>query len=176
MRYDGRNAGFSLIEAMIAMGVLLVAGVGLLTLHGVGVRLTTDGRVMTRATAVAQDLMDQMQLWDFANDPRLVNVTTSNDSDITDSTDSFEQPVGSFTFDHQESELETQGATYPWLGVSSAKARSFGLTRYWNVAEVDYDPSGVLNAKRVAVIVRWEKDGIGRRIVFVTVLRNPAAN
>ncbi len=176
MARRGRAAGFTIIEAMAAMGVLLVGSLGLLALHGVGIRTGADARVMTRATAIAQDLVSQMQMWDFTNDPRLTNAAPANDADYADSSGTFEQPVGSFVFDHQESELESQGAPYTWLGLPTATVQGLGFTRYWNVAEVDYSPGGVLNARRVAVVVRWERNGVGRRIVLLTVLRNPAAS
>ena len=169
-----RPSGVTLVEVMVAMAVLMVGAVGLAALHRIGVRTNADARVMTRAAAIGQDLITQLQSWDFTNDPRLRNTNTGNDADFADSSGSFEQPVGSFVFDHQESELESQSSPYTWLGVPSATVQGLGFARYWNVAEVDHDPSGTLDARRVAVIVRWERNGVGRRIVLVTVLRNPA--
>lgn len=170
-----RPSGLTLVEAVVAMTVLLVGSVGLLGLHGVGTRLNADGRVVTRATAIAQDLVSQMQSWDYANDPRLANTTTSNDLDFYDGAAAFEGAVGSFTFDHQESELD-QPPSYRNLGVPGATVQGLGFTRYWNVAELaaDADENGVIGVKRIAVIVRWEQNGAGRRIVLVTALRNPA--
>jgi len=170
-----RPSGFTLVEVMIAMVVLLVGAVGLIGLHRYGVQTNADARVMTRATALAQDLVSQMQFWDYTNDPRLVNTQTGNDADFADGAGLFQGAVGSFVYDHQESELESQNAPYTWLGTPTATAQALGFTRYWNIAEVDLDDNGVNGAKRVAVIVRWERNGAARRIVMVTVLRNPAS-
>jgi len=63
---------------------------------------------------------------------------------------------------------------YPWLGVSSAAATELGFTRYWNIAEVDYDQNGVLNGRRVAAIVRWQKDNVARRVVLIGYVPNPS--
>jgi Tfp pilus assembly protein PilV len=175
MARQRRASGVTLIEAMIAMSVLVIGSMGLVGLHRIGARMNADSRIMTRATAIAQDLVNQMQLWDYVNDPRLANRTSSNDADFADGAGAFE--TSSFTADHQESELESQAAPYTWLGVSSASLRPFGsnFQRYWNVAEVDTDDTGAVVAKRVAVIVRWDQNGAARRIVLVTVLRNPSS-
>jgi prepilin-type N-terminal cleavage/methylation domain-containing protein len=169
-----RQAGFTLVETVVAMSVLVIGAVGLISLHTVGARMNSDARVMTRATALAQDLVTQMQSWDFVNDPRLANTVTTNDADFADGAGAFEGAVTSGMYDHEESELESQGAPYTWLGTPTATAQLLGFKRYWNVAEVDYDDNGALNARRIAVIVRWGVDGGGRRIVLVTALRNPS--
>jgi type II secretory pathway pseudopilin PulG len=174
MASPARQVGFTLVETVVAMSVLVIGAVGLISLHTVGARMNADARVMTRATALAQDLVSQMQSWDFVNDPRLANTVTTNDADFADSAGAFERAVTSDMYDHEESELEGAGAPYTWLGTPTASAQLMGFKRYWNVAEVDYDDNGGLNAKRVAVIVRWGVDGGGRRIVLVTALRNPS--
>jgi len=170
-----RQAGFTLVEALIAMSVLMIGAVGVLGLQQVGLKMNADARTMTRATAIAQDLVAQMQSWDFATDPRLQNNVTSNDADFADGAGAFEGAVSSGMYDHEESELEGAGAPNTWLGTPSATVTGLGFKRYWNVAAVDLDENGVLSALRVAAIVRWEWNGIGRRIVLITVLRNPAA-
>jgi len=170
-----RASGVTLLEAMIAMGVLVMGSLGLLMLHQASVRMNTEARVVERATLLAQDLMSQMQTWNYAADPRLGNTTTANDADFADSNWLFAQPVGNFVFDHQESELETQAAPFNWLGVPSVTAAQLGFTRYWNVAAADYDSNGVLNGLRVAAIVRWqnEQTGTANRVVVIGFLPNP---
>jgi Tfp pilus assembly protein PilV len=153
---------------MAAMSVLLIGSLGLLSLHHIGVAMNGDARVMSRATAIAQDLVSQLQMWSF-DDPRLANTNTTNDADPGDSAGAYE--TATFTFDQQESGLESQA----WLGLPSATVQGLGFTRFWNVAHVDLDANGTLNAKRVAVIVRWQRNGTWRRIVLFTVLKNPAS-
>lgn len=163
-----RATGATLIEAMVAMSVLLAGSMGLIGVHRAGLAMNADARTITRATALAQDLVEQMQMWSW-NDPRLQNTTTSNDADFADASGSFQG--ASFAFDHQESELESAPAI--WNGVPIATAQGLGFTRYWNVAEPDLDANGALVAKRVAVIVRWAHETGPRRVVLVTVIRNP---
>lgn len=166
-----RAGGFTLLEAMIAMAVLLIGSMGMLSLHAQGVRMNADARVMTRATAIAQDLVDQMQAWDYRTDDRLANANDANDADYADTAGAFEGPVAAELYDHEETELEA--AAEGWPGISTAAVQQLGFTRYWNVAEADTDVNGVVTGRRVAVIVRWERNGVGRRIVMVTFLRDP---
>ena len=166
-----RESGFTLIEAMIAMAVLFVGALGMLSLHVYGLRMNTDARVMTRATAIAQDLLDQMKAWDYRNDSRLENSNATNDADYADPGGKFEGTVSSTLYDHQESDLES--AYSGWLGIPTATVQELGFTRYWNIAEPDTDVNGAVTGRRVAVIVRWERKGAGRRIVLVTFLRDP---
>jgi type IV pilus modification protein PilV len=75
--------GVTLIEAMVAMVVLLVGAIGMVSLHSTGVRIQGEAREITRATAIAQDLMNQIQTWEYA-DARLANANASNDADPSD--------------------------------------------------------------------------------------------
>ncbi len=165
----GRPTGFTLLECMIAMAIMLIGSLGLLSLHSMGLQMNADARVMTRATALAQDLIAQMQTWDYANDPRLRNTNTSNDAKYADPDGAFEGTISSTLYDHQETELD--GGT--WLGVPTATAGQLGFTRYWNISEQDTDANGVVVGRRIAVIVRWERKGVGRRIVVVAFLKDP---
>ena len=71
MTGNQRQRGVGLLEVMVAMTVLLFGLLGVLGLNGIGVRLNGDGRRVTRATALARDLMSQMELWDYGTDARL---------------------------------------------------------------------------------------------------------
>jgi type II secretory pathway pseudopilin PulG len=171
MARHARGTGFTLIEAMLAMAVLLVGAMGLLSLHAFGLQMNDRARVMTRATAIAQDLLDQMQTWDYLSDPRLVD-PGGDPTAYSDPDGAFEGPVSASMYDHEEAELETTGPS--WNGIPSAAVQQLGFTRYWNIAAVDTDVNGALSGIRVAVIVRWTQGGAGRRIVLVGFLRNPA--
>lgn len=163
--------GFTLLETVIAMAVLLIGSTGLLGLHRVGTRMNADARVMTRATAIAQDLANQVQLWRY-DDPRLVNTTTSNDAKYSDPDFDFERT--GFVFDHEEPELDADTVLHPWGGLPHAGVQGLGFTRYWNVAEVDdVNGLGTPDAKRVAVIVRWDQGGGARRVVLLVTVPNP---
>ena len=71
------------------MVVLLVGATGMMSLHSTGLRLQSEAREITRATAIAQDLMNQIQSWEYA-DVRLANLNTANDADVGDDARLFE--------------------------------------------------------------------------------------
>lgn len=160
--------GTTLIEAMVAMCVLLVGALGLLGLNNLGARMNNDGRRMMRATAVAQDLLNQLQSWSY-DDPRLANTVRGNDGDIADGALAFEAAVPPAS-DHGEADLTP--ATFN--GIDAAELAPMGIQRFWNVSENDDgNGNGVPDAKRIAVIVRWPQSTGFRRIVLLSSRPNP---
>ncbi len=125
MARNARASGFTLVEAVVAMAVLTIGAVGVTSLESMGPKMNADARTMTRATAIAQDLVSQVLTWNYLNDPRLQNVNTDNDADVADGEFAFQGPVASLPFDHQESELE---ATDPWLGIPTATVEGLGFS------------------------------------------------
>ena len=175
MRDPGRR-GFSIIEGMVAMAVMLIGVAGLIGLQTMGVRMNGDARRMTRATAIAQDLLNQIELWPYT-DVRLSNANTANDADLGDSAFAFEG-TGTPPADHAEGDL-TLGGTQ-WLGIQTLPP---GYQRYWNVSNkdpasaaalLDANGNGVEDALRVAVVVRWQHQGGWRRVVLTGLKRNPS--
>jgi Tfp pilus assembly protein PilV len=169
--------GTSLIEAMIALVVLLIGAIGVIAAHRQGLRLASDARRLTRASAIAQDLVDQIALWPYG-DPRLARGSRSalTDADIGDSNFLFETTASTSTLaDHGDADL-TLGGTQ-WNGIPTAVIQGYGppFERYWNVAYVDdIDGDGVWDAVRIAVIVRWGDPASGyRRIVAYSTKANP---
>ena len=156
--------GTSILEATVATCVLLVAATGMLGVHTQQVRQNADARRITEATALAQDLVENIALWSFT-DPRLSNVNKGNDADIGDVAQQFETDPP--PYDHAEADL----ALGTWNGLPARP----GFERYWNVAYVDdYDKNGVWDAVRIAVIVRWRSGAAWRRVVLLTTKSNPA--
>jgi prepilin-type N-terminal cleavage/methylation domain-containing protein len=176
MRNQGPR-GFTLLETVIAMSVLLIGATGMLGLHTQGLRMEGDARRITRATAIAQDLMDQVSLWPWG-DPRLGSAALSNNSMLAtlgDPAYSFESgspPTASFS---DASGGLTQGSTI-WHGIPISDIQSEGYQRYWNVAYVDdSNGNGTPDAARIAVIVRYPVGGVGfRRVVLMGTKLNPA--
>lgn len=70
-----RARGTSLIEVMIAMGVLAVGLLAMWNLHMVGLGSTAAGRRHTIATGVARELVSGIERLPF-NDPRLADTVT----------------------------------------------------------------------------------------------------
>lgn len=164
------EAGYTLIEVMIAMVLLLIGAVGLLGLASQGNAMNADGRRMTRATAIAQDLVANVELWAY-DDARLANRTTANDTDLGDADGVFETEATPVA-DHGEADLALGG---PWLGIPASELTAGGFQRYWNVAEIDdWNANGIRDMKRIAVVVRWPHGSAWRRIVLFSTKINPA--
>jgi prepilin-type N-terminal cleavage/methylation domain-containing protein len=171
-----QTRGFTLLETVLAMAVLLIGATGMVGLHMQGLRMEGDARRITRATAIAQDLMDQISTWPWG-DPRLGTATgidTSMLATLGDPGFAYERsttPTASFS---DASGGLTQGGK-AWNGIPLSDTQSVGFERYWNVAYVDdSNANGVPDAARIAVIVRYPA-GVGyRRVVLLGSKLNPA--
>ncbi len=176
-RSTRRRRGTTLVEVMIAMALTMVGAMGLAGLNTAGLRYIGDGRRMTRATAIAEDLANQISLWGYA-DPRLSNANPANDDDPGDSGFAMEYTANvAGLVDHGEADL---GAA--WQGVRAADLAAAGFERYWNVSLNDPAVLGTLldansdliaDGKRIAVIVRWPQGTGWRRIVVFITKPNP---
>ena len=150
--------GFTLIEVMLAMALLAIGVAGLMGLLRTGYLVNADARRMTRAVTIAQDLMNQMELWPYG-DPRLA-IGAKAETDITDDAGTYlteETPVA----DHTEADLESG-----FQGIPAAALDGI-FQRYWNVSyQDDANGNGTPDGVRVAVIVRWPHGSGWRRVVL----------
>jgi type II secretory pathway pseudopilin PulG len=166
--------GMTILEAVVAMAVLLIGVTGVMGLHTTGLRLNDDARKLTRATAIADDLLHAIDLWRY-DDPRLANAIPANDGDVADAAGAFESGPTPAA-DHGEADLALgafDGVTQPELTDGNP------FERYWDVAYPDdLDGDGVPDAVRIAVVVRWPtpagQTDRWRRIVLHAVKLNPA--
>lgn len=173
--------GSTLVEVMAAMCVMLIGAAGVAGLNTMGLRFDSDGRRITRATAIAQDLAQQIALWPFT-DPRLTNAVTGNDDNLGDARFELERTADvSGLVDHAEADL-TAGGTL-WHGIPTGEMQGGEYERYWSVSFNDpANPGALLDANanmvpdgmRVAALVRWRHGPTWRRIVVHTVKVNPA--
>jgi Tfp pilus assembly protein PilV len=165
MRTGRLQRGTTLLEAIIAMGVLMLGAAGLVSLQRQSNFFMGDSRRTTRASMFAQDLVNQIELWDY-DDPRLANRTTSNDADLGDSASAMAHtidPIAADLADHGEGDL---GGT--WAGLPRGLLDANQMERYWCVADgPDANGNGVADSKRIAVIVRWRAGPGWRRTVFM---------
>jgi hypothetical protein len=169
--------GSTLIEVMAAITVMLLGAVGVAGLNSMGVRLDGDGRRMTRATAIAEDLAQQIALWPYT-DARLTNTVIANDDNIGDTQFALERTENiAGLVDQGEATLTAGGAL--WYGIPTADI----AVNYWNVSfndpefpgtRLDANTNGTADGMRIAVIVRWRNTVGWRRIVVLTTKVNPA--
>lgn len=159
--------GGTLIEAMIAMVVMLTGAAAMAGLHRQALYFNGDGRKLTRASALAADLLANLERLDYT-DPLLGNANAGNDADIVDSSYVLEgdSVSPSSVTDHSWSELPAS-----WPGVTSASAiagatslGATGLEVYWNVRET---VGPTYSYKQIAAIVRWSHGQGWRRLVVL---------
>jgi Tfp pilus assembly protein PilV len=166
--------GTTLIEVIAAVAVMIIGAAGLAGIHKMGMRMEGDGRRITRATAIAEDLAQQIALWPY-NDARLSNPNPDNDDNIGDLgllLESNDPANWGPAIDHGEADLTAGG--YVYNGIPATEL--LGYERYWNVSFndpanpgtlLDYNGNSVPDAVRVAVIVRYRTDVGWRRIVVL---------
>lgn len=172
MRTKRDQRGATLLEAVMAMGIVMIGAAGLVGMHKQSTFFMGDSRRTTRAAAFAQDLVTQVELWGY-DDPRLANTTGDNDADLGDSAETLAADVPSITPDHGEADLTLGGTT--WTGLPQELLAANQMERYWNVADGgDTNANGIADAKHVAVMVRWRAGGTWRKTVFMVTKVNGA--
>jgi prepilin-type N-terminal cleavage/methylation domain-containing protein len=185
------DRGFSLIEAMVASVVMLIGLLGLAGLQVIGMRANNLGKRMAQASLLAQDLAQQMQLWQY-DDARLVPqasaspahtgmYSNTNHADIAkfwelQNTAALNSGVdgSSVTFDFTDGAagaafVNQLSANYTGVlspvDTSLPTAEQTVFQRYWNVFLIDLNGSGTAQGKLVQVVVRWKEPNFGYRQV-----------
>jgi prepilin-type N-terminal cleavage/methylation domain-containing protein len=177
-RTRASEQGFTLIESMLALAIVMIGAMGVGALFTTGVQMNGDARRMTHATAIAQDLLNSITLWPYneSTGKPLANTSTGNDGDIGDAGYAFQltaDPLSAGIADHGEADLTALGTG--WTGLPASELRG-GYERYWNVRYVDSNGNGVNDLVQIAVIVRWPHAGGWRRVVLMTAKLNPGGS
>ncbi len=157
--------GGTLVEAMVAMVVMLTGAAAMAGLHRQALFFNGDGRKLTRAAALASDLLVNLERQPLSS-TLLGNANASNDADIADSASAAEgddwDPVASV--DHSWTELPAG-----WPGLTGASAIAGGTTFaaadyqvYWNVSQTT---GATFSYTNIAAIVRWRHGSGWRRVV-----------
>jgi Tfp pilus assembly protein PilV len=175
--------GFTLIEAMIAMGVLLVSALALASMQTMTTRTNRFGDRMVQASALANDLAESVQRWDYS-DSRLAaedDVTAFDASGVadkwdlgTDETPSYSPQFSDAVSGSHASTEDALGASYTGLSSDVDRDGTADFTRYWNVHTVHFSGGAMEDGKLVQIIVRWKEPGVGYHQVTTSAFkRNP---
>lgn len=168
--------GTTLIEVMVALAIVMFGAAGVIALQRTSVALMGDARRTTRATAYAQDLATQLQLWDYT-DSRLADRTDHNDEDTGDTAGAFmvtKLPVTENIADYGESDLGNANVLDPGYLIDNGLDGQ-PMERFWNVTDLgDANGNGKSDGKLIAVIVRWPHQSGWRRVVLMLSRKNPA--
>ena len=181
-----KRRGFTMIEAMITMAVLVIAFTGFATLQVIGVQANYFGDRLVQASELSTDLAENIERWPYT-DSRLTPLLTLSGPNALSSTaitGSWDLGTASATsYRAQYSDLANDpNASNPgalatnYQGLSS-DVNGDGIPdfiRYWNVYAIDLSNSGTPNGLLVQIIVRWKQPGFGYRQVTVSKFkRNP---
>jgi hypothetical protein len=165
-----RPRGVSIVEALISLAILTIGASGVMAMHSRSQAFLGDSMHLVRAKEVAQDLLSQVELWDF-NDPRLANTNLSNDADPGDRAGRFDI-MDSPPADHGEADITGLGPG--WVGLPTSEVQEYGMERYLNVRyQDDQNGNAVWDAVRVAVVVRWRIGASWRTYIVHQVKLNP---
>ena len=179
------SRGFTLVEALVASAILLIALAALLPLQVVGARMNRFSERTLDATLLATDLSENITRWSYS-DARLnplLTVSSFSDSAVAARWDMGTSARASTTAEFSDSPTQDANAgTYAALGASyqglSSDVDGDGtpdFTRYWNVYAVDQTGSGTPSGKLIQIIVRWNEPRVGwHQVVVTTFKRNPA--
>jgi type II secretory pathway pseudopilin PulG len=175
--------GFTLIEALITMSVLITAFLGLASLQVVGVQTNYFGNRMLQASSLATDLAENMRVWQY-NDSRLtplITVSSMNDPAIRSwtlgsaGTTPYILQYSDLTPDPNATNPGAQGPSYQGLSTDVDKNGVVDFIRYWNVYNVDIGTTGTPQGKLIQIIVRWKQPGVGyKQVATAAYKRNPA--
>jgi hypothetical protein len=141
------QAGFSIAEVVVALGVLASVLISVAGMLVVANRLVRSGRGSSEALALARDLMEEMHSWGY----RQTWVGLGCDPSM---------PVCECGDDDP--------ALEPWSAMLQGELRDGSLT----VRVEDLDPAGSLETSsglRVTVTVRWTQDQRTREVSVQTV-------
>jgi prepilin-type N-terminal cleavage/methylation domain-containing protein len=140
-----RDAGFTLIETMVALCVLLIVAAGLLPLGLIAVTTTENqGHLLARTTEYAQDKLEQLMsltYGDSTSDTRVFPATELNGSGLTVGGSSNPDAPVALYVDY----LDAEGTLIPSVGVTAPAGWYY--KRVWAVAQ----PAA--NLKRITVTV-----------------------
>lgn len=182
------DRGFSLIEAMVAAVVMLIGMLGLAGLQVVGMRANNVAKRMAQASLLAQDLAQNMELWQYTdarlipqNNPALQTDTNSAAIAAFWDLKNTEAPTAAdgsaLQFDYADgpapagTALMTDQLAADYQGVQGPVDTSLPgteqviFTRYWNVYNVDLAGTGSPQGKLVQIVVRWKEPNFGFRSV-----------
>ena len=186
MRTHSSPRGTTIIEAMIAMAVMLLGFLGLASLQVVAARSNQFSKKMNQATALATDLADNLKSWNY-NDTRLTPlaglVTSVDAAAIKDKWELGRNEAASYVAQFSDKATDSNatnsnalGAAYTGMSGDIDGDGTLDFIRYWNVFAYDSDNDGEPNGKFIQIIVRWREGPLGFRQVTTMAFRpDPSA-
>jgi prepilin-type N-terminal cleavage/methylation domain-containing protein len=154
--------GFTLIEVLVAMVVLLIGVLGWVGFSWTTTKGTSYGRELNRATFLAQSKMEELKQIALSLDPTKLQL---RDDGITNDL------MNVVTPDHINSDPNTVNSGQTNLAINADGQTSQPdsmFFRMWNIA----DNCPVQGSKTLSVIIRWRSqlDGSNHQVFLQTIL------
>lgn len=182
--------GTSLIEAMIAIAVLLLGMAGFASLQTIVVRGNHFARRIAAASTLATDFTENVKRWPYTDSrlnpatPVLITGCTTVTLNLcTAAVPTASWDLGRLLIPTYAPQFDDSVLGASWQGIS-ADVDPTVMTgtdpneffRYWNVYDIDPGGTGVPLGKLVQVIIRWKEPVFGyRQITSTTFKLNLAA-
>jgi type II secretory pathway pseudopilin PulG len=149
-RLAGFGSGFSLIEVLIAMGLLTAMAIGLAQVFAMSARATMTARTLTSTTAMAGQKMEQLRAltWSFAVDGSNLPVSdrTSNLS-VTPAAATGRglapSPANALT-ENVPGFCDFLDASGSWVGTGTVAPSAAVYVRRWAIVPLPADPANTL--------------------------------
>jgi hypothetical protein len=175
-RGHGGEAGFGLLEVMMAAGLLVTVAVGASQVIAAATRVTFSARVRTMGTVLAAQKMEQLRSLAFghalAGTPPVSIPSGDTSTDLateppTDAGPGLQpSPAGSLAA-NTPFYVDYLDASGKWAGTGSSIPQGAVYTRRWAVQPLPADPENVL-VLQVLVTTAW---GDGSRFVTLKARR-----
>ena len=149
-RSSSSSAGFSLVEVVVAMGILTVVSLGVAQLFGAATRVNIIARGQTSTTMLAEQKMEQIRslTWGFdSNGQGLPLSDTSSDLTVYPTsqgghgldpspTDSLEHNTAGF--------VDFVDAGGAWVGTGATPSPTAVYIRRWSIQPLPINPNNTL--------------------------------
>lgn len=166
-----RDAGFTLIEVMIAMMLIALVALGVGQLFGVAIRATHDSKMLTSTTAMAEQKMEELRglTWGYDSSGQMLPITdTTTDLSTEPPSDGGEglNPSPTDSLDTNESGYcDFLDANGTWVGNGTTVPATAIYIRRWNIQPLPTNPNNtlVLQVLVTSVIRNAQYTGTGTR-------------
>jgi prepilin-type N-terminal cleavage/methylation domain-containing protein len=161
------NAGFSLIEVLFAMVILMIAALGLAQMFAVAIQRNAGARHQTSTTVLAVQKMEQLRALTWGFDPAnpgmpISDITTNLATDPPGGTGTGLNPSPTNALDVNTAGyvdfLDKRGQ---WVGTGSTPPPTAQYVRRWSIQPLPTNPNNTLVLQVLVTPVYREQQQVG---------------
>jgi prepilin-type N-terminal cleavage/methylation domain-containing protein len=161
------DAGFSLIEVLFAMVLLMVAALGAAQLFAVSVQRNAGARYQTSTTVLAAQKMEQLRALTWGFDPAQagfpVSDTTSNlaEQPVTNNGQGLNPSPGDSLDLNTVGYVDYLDKHGQWVGTGATPPPAAQYIRRWNIRPLPTNPNNTLILQVLVTTVHREREQVG---------------